>query len=290
MTLSASDAHDRATIDVLDSSLTFVDVGSGDPVVFLHGNPTSSYLWRNIIPAVAVDHRCLAPDLLGMGDSGPHPEGNYSFVEHYRYLDAWFHAMDLMDRVTLVVHDWGSGLGFHWANQHRDAVRAIVYMEAIVRPITWDEWPEVARGVFQGMRSPAGEEIVLEKNVFVDRILPSSVIRDLTEEEMTHYRKRFTEPGESRRPTLAWPRQIPIDGEPPEMHAIVSDYSNWLSTSDVPKLYVHAEPGFLSTISEPHVRDWPNQQRVDVPGIHFIQEDAPGEISTAIVDFLRTVP
>jgi haloalkane dehalogenase len=223
--IAAADPHPRRRARVLDTELSYVDMGHGKPVVFLHGNPTSSYLWRNVIPHVAGAHRCLAPDLVGMGESGKAPAGSYRFVDHARYLDAWFDALDLTAGVTLVVHDWGSALGFHWARRHPERVRALVYMEAIVRPLTWADWPEVARKVFQGMRSPAGDEMVLEKNVFVERILPLSVLRGLTEAEMAVYRTPYVEPGEARRPTLTWPRQIPIDGEPADVVAIVDEYA-----------------------------------------------------------------
>ena len=223
--ISAADPHPRRRATVLDTEMAYVSTGAGAPVVFLHGNPTSSYLWRNVIPWVEGDHHCLAPDLVGMGDSGKSPTGSYRFADHVRYLDAWFEAMGLSGAVTLVMHDWGSALGFHWAHRHPDRVRALVYMEALVRPVTWDEWPEAARKVFQGMRGPGGEEMVLAKNVFVERILPASVLRGLGEAEMAVYRRPYLEPGESRRPTLTWPRQIPIDGEPADVVAIVDGYA-----------------------------------------------------------------
>lgn len=289
--ISASDPYERKRVAVLDSELAYVDTGSGDPVVFLHGNPTSSYLWRNIIAEVEGSARCLAPDLIGMGDSGKNPVGSYRFVDHARYLDAWFDAVGLAQHtknVTLVVHDWGSALGFHWAHRHQDSIKALVYMEAIVCPLTWETFPEAARKVFQGFRSPAGEEMVLQNNVFVERVLPGSVARTLTEEEMAVYRKPYTEPGESRRPTLTWPRQIPIEGEPPDVVEIVEQYGQWLSSSDVPKLFVNANPGALLTGSQrEYCRTWPNQKEITVTGSHFIQEDAPQEIGQAIVDLLR---
>jgi haloalkane dehalogenase len=287
--ISAPDPHPRRRVKLLDTEMAYVDTGRGDPVVFLHGNPTSSYLWRNIIPHVARDHRCLAPDLVGMGDSGKAPSGSYRFVDHARYLDAWFDAVGLTRDVTLVVHDWGSALGFHWARRHPDRVRGLAYMEALVRPVTWEEWPETARKIFQAMRSPAGEEMVLQKNVFVERILPASVLRGLTEDEMAVYRRPYREPGESRRPTLTWPREIPIAGEPPDVVAIADAYARWLSESDIPKLFVNAEPGTILTGAQREFcRRWPNQQEVTVRGSHFIQEDSPTEIGQAITAFLRT--
>ncbi len=286
-TISANDPYERKRVSVLDSDMAYVDTGSGDPVVFLHGNPTSSYLWRNIIPQVEKGHRCLAPDLIGMGDSGKNPAGSYRFVDHARYLDAWFEAMDLTQNVTLVIHDWGSALGFHWAHRHPERIKAIVYMEAIVQPLTWDAWPEAAKKIFQAMRSPAGEEIVLQKNTFVERILPASVMRGLTEEEMTVYKRPYLEPGESRRPTLTWPRQIPIEGEPADVTEIVAAYAKWISTSDIPKLFVNADPGtILIGPQRAFCRTWPNQKEITVKGTHFIQEDAPVEIGQAIAELL----
>ena len=288
--ISAADRYERRRVSVLDTEMTYVDSGTGAPIVFLHGNPTSSYLWRNVIPYVEGLGRCLAPDLIGMGDSGRISGSLYRFVDHARYLDAWFDAVGATENVTLVVHDWGSALGFYWAHRHPDRVRAIVYMEAIVRPITWDEWPEAARGIFQAMRSPAGEEIVLQKNVFVERILPSSVLRGLTEAEMAVYRRPYLEPGESRRPTLTWPREIPLEGEPADVVEIVDRYAKWLATSDVPKLFINAEPGSILTGAQREFcRSWPNQEEVTVKGIHFIQEDSPAEIGQAIANFLKRV-
>ena len=289
-TISAADPHPRRRARVLDTELAYVDTGRGQPVVFLHGNPTSSYLWRNVIPHVSDSHRCLAPDLVGMGESGKSPAGSYRFADHQRYLDAWFDTLELTRNVTLVVHDWGSALGFHWARRHPERVRALVYMEAIVRPLTWAEWPEPARKVFQAMRSPAGEEMVLEKNIFVERILPLSVLRGLTDAEMAVYRKPYVEPGESRRPTLTWPRQIPIDGEPADVVAIVGEYTRWLATSALPKLFVNADPGVILTGAQrDFCRTWPHQDEVTVRGSHFIQEDSPHEIGRALAGFLSRI-
>jgi haloalkane dehalogenase len=276
----------KRRVKVLDSEMAYVDVGAGAPVVFLHGNPTSSYLWRNVIPPVQAGARCLAPDLIGMGDSGKAPAGSYRFVDHARYLDAWFDALGLARDVTLVVHDWGSALGFHWARRHPDRVRGLAYMEAIVRPVQWSEWPENARKVFQAMRSSGGEEMVLAKNVFVERILPASIMRTLSEEEMQEYRRPFREPGEGRRPTLTWPREIPVGGEPSDVVAIVDEYARWLSASPVPKLFVNADPGsILVGAQRDFCRAWPNQREVTVKGIHFIQEDSPAEIGRAVAEF-----
>ena len=285
--ISALDSYTRKRVPALDVELATVDTGQGDPVVFLHGNPTSSYLWRNVIPHVAGMARCLAPDLVGMGDSDSAPDGSYQLVDHARYLDAWFDTLGLTENVTLVCHDWGSALAFHWAFRHQDRIKGLVYMEAIVRPLAWEEWPGPSRSLFQSMRSPAGEEIILEKNVFVERILPASVMRGLGDEEMAVYRKRYLSEGESRRPTLTWPRQIPLDGEPEDVVAIVRDYSEWLSTSNVPKLFVNAEPGTILTGAQREFcRGWPNQREVTVDGYHFIQEDSPEEIGWAIAEWL----
>ena len=262
------------------------DAASDGAVVFLHGNPTSSYLWRNIIPHVSPLARCLAPDLMGMGESDGTPNGSYRFADHSRYLDAWFAAALPDGPVTLVVHDWGSALGFHWARRHPERVRGLVYMEALVRPVTWDEWPEAARQVFQGFRSEAGETMVLERNIFVERVLPGSTINGISDEAMEVYRRRYAEPGESRRPTLSWPREIPIEGEPPDVVAIVAEYGEWLSQTLTPKLFVNAEPGAILTGPQREFcRTFTNQREVAVPGVHFIQEDSPHEIGAAIAEW-----
>jgi haloalkane dehalogenase len=288
--ISAADPYERRRVDVLDSHMAYVDVGVGDPIVLLHGNPTSSYLWRNVIPQLDGVARCLAPDLIGMGRSGKAAGGRYRLADHARYLDAWLETLDLR-RVTLVVHDWGSALGFHWARRHVDRIRALVYMEAIVRPVTWAEWPHDARKIFQALRSPAGEEMILVKNVFVERILPASVLRGLTPEEMERYREPFREPGEKRRPTLTWPREIPIEGEPADVVDLVRQYATWLGGSALPKLFVNADPGsILVGAQRDFCRAWPNQQEVTVRGRHFLQEDSPVEIGRAIARFLRELP
>ncbi len=283
------DEHPKQKIIVNGRSMAYVEMGTGDPVVFLHGNPTSSYLWRNIMPHLADRARCIAPDLIGMGDSDKLPNsgpGRYTFVEHRDYLDGFFATMGLTDKVTLVVHDWGSALGFHWAQRHSESVRGIAYMEALVRPVIWDEWNEAARPVFKGFRSPAGEDMVLEKNIFVERVLPGSVLRGLTEEEMEIYRRPFAEPGEARRPTLTWPRQIPISGKPVEVVSIVQDYADWLTETELPKLFINANPGaILIGEQREYCRGWKNQTEVTVVGSHFIQEDSPNEIGAALADW-----
>ena len=282
--------HDKKTIVVNGKRMAYVEMGAGDPIIFQHGNPTSSYLWRNIMPELAKRGRCIAVDLIGMGDSekldAPGSD-SYRYVEHRDYLFAAWEQLGVTDNVTLVVHDWGSALGFDWAMQHPDSVKGIAYMEAIVRPMTWDEWPEAIQSLFQGFRSAAGETMALEKNVFVERVLPGSVLRGLTEDEMTVYRRPFESAGEDRRPTLTWPRQIPLDGEPQDVCTIVASYAEWLSKSTLPKLFVNAEPGAILTgMQREFCRGFPNQTEVSVAGQHFIQEDSPAEIAAAINDWL----
>lgn len=283
--------YEKKKVDVLGRSMAYVEIGKGDPIVFLHGNPTSSYLWRNVIPHLQDQGRCIAPDLLGMGDSqkqSPSGAGTYRFLEHSSHLDALLDVLHVADKVTLVVHDWGSGLGFDWANRHRDAVRGIAYMEAIVRPVTWEEWPESARRFFERLRSEAGEEMILTRNLFIERVMPNSIIRELTAAEMDEYRRPYTQIGEARRPMLTWPREIPINGAPADVHRIVDGYSQWLAASDIPKLFINAEPGsILVGAQREFCRTWPNQTEVTVPGIHFIQEDSPDDIGQAIAEWHR---
>jgi haloalkane dehalogenase len=293
--INASDPHPRRRAQVLDTEISYVDVGQGDPgqgdpIVFLHGNPTSSYLWRNIIPHVADLGRCLAPDLVGMGQSGPSPGGAYRFADHARYLDAWFEALGLTADVTLVLHDWGSALGFHRACRYPQQVRAIAYMEAIVAPRRWDDFPNGRDQMFRALRSAAGDRLVLEDNFFIETVLPKSVIRRLSDAEMEAYRQPFRR-REARLPTLAWPRELPIEGEPADVVAIVERYGAWLARAQVPKLFINAEPGALVTDRLRDIcRRWPNQREVTVQGIHYIQEDAPHEIGAALRAFLRELP
>ena len=267
---------------VLGKSMAYVEMGAGAPLVFLHGNPTSSYLWRNIMAPLADVGRCIAPDLIGMGDSekldNPGPE-SYRFVEHRQYL--------LNRDVTLVIHDWGSALGFDWARRHPEAVKGIAYMEAIVRPMAWNEFNADARPVFEGFRSEAGDKMVLENNLFVERVLPGSILRKMSEAEMDVYRRPFANPGEDRRPTLTWPRQIPLDGEPEDVTGIVSDYAAWMAENDLPKLFINADPGaILIGPQREFCRSWKNQTEVTVKGSHFIQEDSPDDIALAIRSWL----
>jgi haloalkane dehalogenase len=278
--------------EVNGKRMAYVDKGDGEAVVFAHGNPTSSYLWRNVMPHLQGLGRVVAADMIGMGGSDklrPSGPDRYHYAEQRDYLFALWDALDLGDHVTLVLHDWGSALGFDWANQHRDRVQGIVFMEAIVTPISWSDFPNSVREVFQGFRSPHGEKMVLEQNLFVEAVLPGAIQRRLSDEEMDHYRQPFVNPGEDRRPTLSWPRNIPIDGRPADVVSVVEDYSRWLAGSDVPKLFINAEPGALirGRIRE-LIQTWPNLTETTVNGVHFVQEDSPDEIGTAVAAFVRT--
>lgn len=283
--------YETHTVDVLGTPMAYWDEGvpDGDPIVLLHGNPTSKLLWRDVVPHL-VDHgRVVVPDLVGMGESGTIPgEGDqrYAFTVHRRYLAGLLDRLGVEDRVTFVLHDWGGGLGFDWANQRRGAVRGLAFTETVCGPLSLDDWPEQARDLFSAMRSPAGEEIVLEKNVFVERILPASVLGEIPEDVMAAYRAPYTEPGESRRPTLTWPRQLPFDGEPADVAAIVNDYSRWLAASDLPKLHMPAEPGFLTNVYADLVATWPNVTEHALEGIHFVQEDSGDEMGRVIAAWL----
>ena len=289
----SAEEHPKKTVAVNGKTMSYVEMGEGEPIIFQHGNPTSSYLWRNIMPNLADQGRCIAIDLIGMGDSDKLEDSGpdrYTLLEHRDYWEGALDALGVSNNVTLVIHDWGSALGFDWANRHRESVMGIAYMEGIVRPVSWDDWPEAARGVFQGFRSPAGEEMVLEKNVFVERVLPGSIIRDLTEDEMAVYRRPYINPGEDRRPTLTWPRQIPIEDEPAEVRELVQSYADWLSQSEVQKLFINAEPGaILIGPQREFCRSWPNQKEVTVAGNHFLQEDSPDEIGQAIAEWRKEI-
>ena len=284
--ISADDPYPRNRVAVLDSEISYIDAGSGSPVVFLHGNGTFSYLWRNIIPHVEPLGRCLAPDLLGTGRSGDMPGGSYRFIDHARYLDAWFDAVAPGERITLVIHDWGGPLGFHWANRHRERVRGIVYLETFVTPVRWEDWPESRREVFSAFRSPQGEEMVLRDNLFIET-MPDRILRGLTEEERRIYGQRYREPGEARRPTLTWTRECPIGGEPADVVEIVTGYGEWLAGAAVPKLFINGDPGSILTGRQrAFCRRWPNQTELTVRGIHYLQEDSPHEIGRAVAQFL----
>lgn len=270
----------KKRVDVLGASMAYHDVGGGRPIVFIHGNPTSSYLWRTVVPRVQPWGRCIVPDLIGMGDSAKvgHGPRSYRFIDHATYLGAFLEVVGVEKDVVIVGHDWGGALGLDWASRHPLSVAGIAYMETFVTPLTWDDWPAGGRGIFQAMRSPAGEELILDKNVFVERVMPASVIAPLSDEVMAEYRRPFLQPGEGRRPMLTWPREIPIDGEPAAIVEAVSNYSEFMATSTFPKLFVNASPGSILVGRQREVcRNWPNQVEVTVDGIHFIQEDS-GEI------------
>jgi haloalkane dehalogenase len=286
--ISTEDVSYRKRVPVLGTTMAYVDAGEGDPIVFLHGNPTPSYLWRNILPHLLPFGRCLAPDYVGMGNSGAAPDGRYRFVDHQRYLDAWFEALRIDRNVTLVVHDWGSALGFHWVQRHPEQIRALVYMEGIVRPFrSWDEWPDATRAFFQAQRTPAGEDLILQKNLFIEYLLP---LRNIPAEAIEVYRRHYRNPGPSRQPMLAWTRDLPIAGEPEDVVRIVDSYARWLSKSPIPKLFIDAEPaGFLIGAQREFCRSWSNQEHVVVKGAHFVQEESPAEVGEATARFVAKV-
>ena len=286
--ISAATPYESRFVEIAGSRIHYVEAGSGDPVLFLHGNPTSCYLWRNVMPHLVSDARCLALDLIGMGRSDK-PDLDYRLVDHARYVDGFIAALGL-ERLTLVLHDWGSALGFHYARRHEENVRGIAFMEAIVRPLTWDEWPRTVRGLFQQFRTPQiGWDLVVNRNAFVEQVLPGAIMRKLTDEEMARYREPFTDPG-TRRPVWRWPNEIPVDGKPADVALLVGEYSAWLGVSPVPKLLLHARPGAilrkdLVAWCRDNVR---NLTAVDVgPGLHFVQEDRPHEIGEAIRAWYR---
>jgi haloalkane dehalogenase len=286
---STIDPYPRKRVRILDTEISYIDQGQGDPIVFLHGNPTSSYLWRNIIPYAQTSGRCLAPDLVGMGQSGKSPSRAYRFLDHVRYLDAWFESLQLDRNIVLVLHDWGSALGFYRAFRHQDQIQAMVYMEAIVQPRRWEDFPKGRDALFRALRSDQGERLVLDENFFIEDVLPRSILRALSDEEMAAYRAPFRD-REDRLPTLVWPRELPIDGAPAEVVRIVEAYGQWLAKSDLPKLFVNAEPGaqIVGRVRD-FCRSWPHQREITVPGIHFIQEDSPHQIGAAIEEFLRDI-
>jgi haloalkane dehalogenase len=291
--ISATFPYQKKRQRVLGLEMAYVDEGQGDPIVFLHGNPTFSYIWRNIVPYVQELGRIIAPDLIGMGDSQKLPTsgpGSYSFVEHRRYLDALLEALDVRKRVTFVGHDWGAALAFDWARRQPDAVRGIAFMEAVAELLSWSEYAQGARERFQALRSPAGEQMVLEQNSFIEFNLPATILRKLTEQEMNEYRRPFVEPGEARRPTLSWPRQLPVDGEPAGVAEIVTSFREWLSHSEVPKLLIEATPGTKQAYHYDFYRTWPALSEVIVRGHHTPQEDSPDEIGQAIARWMHTLP
>ncbi|WP_233886370.1 haloalkane dehalogenase [Paraburkholderia flagellata] len=293
--ISAAFPFEKKRMRILDREMAYVEVGEGDPIVFLHGNPTSSYLWRNVVPHVQHLGRCIVPDLIGMGDSDKLPNSgpnSYRFVEHRSYLDGLLEALDVRKNVTLVIHDWGSALGFHWANRHRDAVKGIAFGEAIVKPQGWDHWDKIdMRWALEDLRSERGDDMVLRDNFFIEKILPAAIIRPLSDEEMEAYRRPFKEPGEDRRPTLTFPREIPVDGDPADVYEIVKASSEWLAQSDVPKLFFNVQPGAILGSAEElaFIRSLPKLTEVEVAGRHYFQEDSPDEVGKAIVDWLQKI-
>ena len=295
MTQSAPPDVMKTFCEIDGKHLAYLEAGSGPPIVLLHGNPTSSYLWRNVVPHLAGSGRVIVPDLIGQGESDKLPVSDgperYSFEVAYDYLAAMLDILDARANVTLVLHDWGSALGFHWARLHPERVRAIAYMEGIVMPIpSWDDWPEKARGIFQGFRSAKGEDLILKRNMFIEAVLPSSILRKLSEEEMAHYRAPFLTETD-RQVMLNWPRQIPIEGEPPHMVTLVQRYADWLKTSPIPKLFINADPGsILVGRQRDFCRSWPNQTEVTVSGLHFLQEDSADAIGAAVANWLSFIP
>ena len=284
---------EKKFIQVMDCRMAYVDEGEGEPIVFLHGNPTSSYLWRNVIPHVTRLGRCIAPDLIGMGDSdklaasGP---DRYRFIEHRMFLNGFLKALNIRQNVVLVGHDWGAALGFDWAFRNPDKVQAIAYMEAIVQPLNWSDWPEEAQNIFKKLKSPEGEELILKNNAFVEQILPAAIFRHLTDGEMAEYRRPFFHPGEDRRPTLTWPRELPIYGEPRDVVEIVSNYGRWMETAPMPKLFINAEPGMILTGAQrEYCRSWGKQQEATVRGLHFVQEDSPAAVGEALAGFIQEI-
>jgi haloalkane dehalogenase len=291
-TISADFPYEKKRTRIHGLNMAYVDVGQGDPIVLLHGNPASSYLWRNVLPHLEPLGRCIAPDLIGMGDSDKLPNsgpGSYRFIEHRHYLDALLEHLAVRERVTLVVHDWGSGLGFDWANRHREAIRGIAHMGSLVQPRAWNDWDESARAMLQATRSPLGQKMALQGNLF-EQALTGGILRTLSEEELAQYRRPFANPGEDRRPTLAWAQENPLDGEPADVTEIENSYSEWLAPSSVPKLFVDGDPGGTTGSLRDFVRTWQAQREVTVRGLHFLQEDSPHEIGQAIADWLAAIP
>jgi haloalkane dehalogenase len=289
-TISTDFPFEMRKMRVHDAEMAYVDVGAGDPIVFLHGNPTSSYMWRNVIPHVQSLGRCLAPDLIGMGASSRSPSYSYKFSDHANYVDAWFDQLGLNKRVVLVIQDWGAALGFDRAVRYPDSIAGIVYMEAMVRPRLWTDMPPDRQETFKRLRGPEGDKMVLEENFFVEKMLfERGVIRELAPAEREAYLKPYREPGVSRLPTLVWPRQIPFDGDPPDMYARVKRYSDWLSQSHhLPKLFINADEGHgTAGAAREFCRAWPNQREITVRAKHYVTEDCPHDVGEAVADFVK---
>lgn len=289
--ISAEERYSKHRVTVHGLQMAYVDEGEGDQIVLLHGNPSSSYEWRNVIPHLVGIGRCIAPDLIGMGDSDKLPDSgpsSYRLTQHRKYLDAFLEILGIRERVTLVLHDWGSALGFDWAYRHPHAVRAIAYMESFVKPIaSWGEWPQGAVELFQTIRGEGGEKLVLDKNFVLENFLPAGILRKLSDAEMAVYRRPYENPGESRRPTLTWPREIPIGGEPKDVADIIETYGKWLASSNIPKLFIEAIPGAMFESHRAFAKTWPNQTHVIIRGSHFVQEDSPDETGAAIAEWLQ---
>ena len=291
--LSETMSYEKKFVSVKGKQIAYVEEGSGDPIVLLHGNPTSSFLWRNVIPELVESGRVIVPDLIGQGDSEKLPanEGpeRYTLEVAYSYVDGLLESIGANENVTLVIHDWGTGVGFLWAMRHPAAVKGVAYMEGIVKPVSWSDWPESAVGIFKGFRSDKGEDLILNRNMFIEGVLPSSVIRPLSNTEMDAYRAPHLET-DDRQPLLNWPRQIPIEGEPEDVVALVNEYGAFMAASDMPKLFINADPGsILVGAQREFCRSWPNQQEVTVKGLHFIQEDSPIEIGQAVANWLKAL-
>jgi haloalkane dehalogenase len=291
--LSETMPYEKKFASVNGKQIAYLEEGSGDPIVLLHGNPTSSFLWRNVVPGLVDSGRVIVPDLIGQGDSEKLPAsdgpGRYTLEVVYSYIDGLLETIGANKNVTLVIHDWGSALGFLWAMRHADDVKGVAYMEGIVKPVSWDDWPEGAVGIFKGFRSDKGEDLILNRNMFIEAVLPTSVIRELSQAEMDAYRAPHLEP-DDRQPLLNWPRQIPIEGEPEDVVALVNEYAAFMASSELPKLFINADPGsILVGPQREFCRSWPNQKEVTVKGLHFIQEDSPVEIGQAVADWLKAI-
>ena len=291
--LSETMPYEKKFASINGKQIAYLEEGNGDPIVLLHGNPTSSFLWRNVVPELVNSGRVIVPDLIGQGDSEKLPTsegpGRYTLDVAYSYVDGLLEAIGANRNVTLVIHDWGSAIGFLWAMRHPDAVKGVAYMEGIVKPVTWAEWPEGAVGIFKGFRSEKGEDLILNRNMFIEAVLPTSVIRKLSDAEMDAYRAPHPE-ADDRQPLLNWPRQIPIEGEPEDVVGLVNEYGAFMASSELPKLFINAEPGsILVGPQREFCRSWPNQQEVTVKGLHFIQEDSPLEIGQAVASWLKNI-
>lgn len=291
--LSETMPYEKKFASVNGKKIAYVEEGSGDPIVLLHGNPTSSFLWRNVVPELVESGRVIVPDLIGQGDSEKLPAsegpGRYTLEVAYSYVEGLLAAIGADQNVTLVIHDWGSGIGFLWAMRHAEDVKGVAYMEGIVKPMSWTDWPEGAVGIFKGFRSDKGEDMILSRNMFIEAVLPTSVIRELSATEMDAYRAPHLEP-DDRQPLLNWPRQIPMEGEPEDVVALVNEYGAFMAGSNIPKLFINADPGsILIGAQREFCRSWPNQQEVTVKGLHFIQEDSPVEIGQAAASWLKTL-